>query len=118
LVTGIGAAVNVAINFLLIPYLGLMGAALATLASYIAMMIGLYITVNKFYKINYELSKIYLICFSMAAAFSLYMFTADTILHKWYLKFLFVIIYFVLIFALKVITVNDIRNLKNIKGKR
>jgi len=118
LVTGIGAAVNVGVNFLLIPYMGIMGAALATLASYIAMMIGLYITVNKYYQVHYELTKIYLIFFSMFAAFFLYMFTEGTILHNWYFKFFFIVIYFVLIFAFKVVTVNDIRNLKNIRGKR
>lgn len=54
LITGIGALVNVTVNFLLIPPLGIIGAALATLASYIVMAAGLYIITQKFYRIEYE----------------------------------------------------------------
>lgn len=54
LITGIGALVNVVVNFLLIPPLGIIGAALATLASYIVMAAGLYIVTQKFYRIEYE----------------------------------------------------------------
>ncbi len=58
LVTGSGAIVNVAVNFLLIPVLGIIGAAIATLASYMVMAGGLFIFSQKFYKINYEYDKI------------------------------------------------------------
>lgn len=58
LITGIGAAVNIGVNFLLIPVWGIMGAALATLASYLAMSIGLYIVTQRFYKIEYEIAKL------------------------------------------------------------
>ncbi|MCK7523195.1 MAG: polysaccharide biosynthesis C-terminal domain-containing protein [Ignavibacteriales bacterium] len=54
LVTGLGALVSVIVNLLLIPMLGIMGAALAALASYIVMALGLYIVTQKFYKIEYE----------------------------------------------------------------
>ena len=57
-VTGAGALVNVVVNVLLIPVLGIMGAALATLASYVVMAAGLYFFSQKFYKINYEYAKI------------------------------------------------------------
>lgn len=55
---GIGAAVNVAVNFLLIPVMGMMGAAIATLASYFIMTFSIYFITQRFYKINYELAKI------------------------------------------------------------
>lgn len=58
LITGIGAAVNIGANFLLIPVWGIMGAALATLAAYLAMAIGLYFITQKFYKIEYEIAKL------------------------------------------------------------
>ena len=38
-VTGIGAAINVGVNFLLIPVWGIIGAALATLVSYLVMAV-------------------------------------------------------------------------------
>ena len=53
--------VNVVVNLLLIPPLGIMGAALATLASYIVMAFGLYIVTQKFYKIEYENGKMLII---------------------------------------------------------
>ncbi len=58
LVTIAGAAVNVAVNFTLIPILGIMGAAWATLASYVVMAGGLFVVSQKFYRIDYEYSKI------------------------------------------------------------
>ncbi len=61
LITGIAAVVNIVINFILIPVMGIMGAALATLASYFVMSIGLYLVTQKFYKIEYEKKKISLI---------------------------------------------------------
>jgi O-antigen/teichoic acid export membrane protein len=57
-VTGAGAIVNVIVNILLIPVLGLIGAAFATLASYIVMAVGLFIFSQKVYPINYEYGKI------------------------------------------------------------
>ncbi len=115
LITGIGAAVNIAANFLLIPKFGMTGAAYATLISYLAMTIAIYRTSSKFYKIDYEFSKIYLIFFVTGVTYAMYVFTSTTFLHNWYLKILFVILFFVLVFAFKIITLNDIRNLRGIK---
>lgn len=58
LVTGFGALVNVAVNWLLIPRLGIMGAALAVLASYVVMAAGLFYFAQKVYKIQYEFAKL------------------------------------------------------------
>ena len=57
-VTIAGALVNVAANLLLIPRLGIAGAALATLASYMVMAAGLFYFAQKFYGIPYEYGKI------------------------------------------------------------
>ena len=56
-ITGLGAVVNIAVNFALIPSLGMMGAAIATLAAYFAMALSLYIVTQKIYKIEYEYKK-------------------------------------------------------------
>ncbi len=58
LITGLGALVNVLVNLTLIPKMGIMGAAWATLASYIVMAGGLFIVSQKFYRIDYEYKKI------------------------------------------------------------
>ncbi len=53
-VTGLGAAVNIISNLLLIPILGIMGAALATLFAYMAMAGALYWQAQKVYYIAYD----------------------------------------------------------------
>jgi O-antigen/teichoic acid export membrane protein len=58
IITGAGAIINVAVNFLLIPVWGIVGAALATLASYLFMAVGVYVVTQRFYKINYENGKV------------------------------------------------------------
>ena len=56
-ITGVGAAVNIGVNFALIPSMGMMGAAIATLAAYLAMAISLYLVTQRIYKIHYEYAK-------------------------------------------------------------
>ena len=58
IMTGIGAVVNVGLNFWMIPMWGIMGAAFATLASYFIMALGYFVITQKIYKINYEYGKI------------------------------------------------------------
>ncbi len=65
IVTGLGAFVNVVVNFALIPSLNIIGAALATLASYLVMAAGYYIVTQKYYHIHYEYSKIIKMFFAM-----------------------------------------------------
>jgi len=59
LITGLGAVITIAFNFILIPIWGLTGAALATLTSYLSMAIYIYIVSQKFYPIKYELKKVF-----------------------------------------------------------
>ena len=71
-ITGLGALVNIAVNFALIPSLGMMGAAFATLASYVVIAAGFFIVTQKFYKINYEywkITKIFFLIFIIGGIF-------------------------------------------------
>lgn len=54
----IGAAVTIALNFLLIPSIGYLGSAIATLAAYSTMMLISYSWGNKYYPIPYDMKKI------------------------------------------------------------
>lgn len=56
-ITLIGAGVTIAANLLLIPYLGMMGSATATLISYASMALLLYYQSVKTYDVNYELGR-------------------------------------------------------------
>jgi O-antigen/teichoic acid export membrane protein len=57
-ITLAGAAANVAANFLLIPVMGMMGGAVATLLAYMVMAGALYVTVRQFYPVPYEWGRI------------------------------------------------------------
>jgi len=65
-VTFLGAGVNVAVNFLLIPSCGMMGAAWATLLAYLAMALALHLLSRKLYPIPYEWKRIALATVIMA----------------------------------------------------
>ena len=56
--TGAGAVINVIANVLLIPRLGMTGAAIATLLSYVVMAVGIYFPSQRFYHVEYEWSRL------------------------------------------------------------
>ncbi|MFH1045735.1 MAG: oligosaccharide flippase family protein [Candidatus Omnitrophota bacterium] len=58
LILAVAAGVNVGLNILLIPRLGMMGAALATLATYLLVAGGTYFASQKIYFIPYEFDRI------------------------------------------------------------
>ncbi|HEY9166105.1 MAG TPA: polysaccharide biosynthesis C-terminal domain-containing protein [Candidatus Kryptonia bacterium] len=57
-ITGIGAAINVIANLLLIPKFGMFGAAWATFLAYGGMAIAIYIVSQKFYPVQYETARL------------------------------------------------------------
>lgn len=56
--TGLGAVITLTLNFLLIPVMGFMGSAWATLACYATMMVASYFLGNKHFPVNYNLKRI------------------------------------------------------------
>jgi O-antigen/teichoic acid export membrane protein len=54
-----GCVSNIALNFILIPQYSIIGAAIATMLSYMIMFIVLYYFSQKIYKINYEWGSIF-----------------------------------------------------------
>jgi O-antigen/teichoic acid export membrane protein len=54
----LGLAVNLAVNYTLIPALGMMGAAWARLASYAVMTVALYGVAQRLYRVEYEWSRV------------------------------------------------------------
>jgi O-antigen/teichoic acid export membrane protein len=53
-VTGIGAAVNVGINFWLIPRYGMVGAAISTAAAYVVLFVGMTVYAQSVYRVAYQ----------------------------------------------------------------
>jgi O-antigen/teichoic acid export membrane protein len=112
IVTGLGALVNVIVNLLLIPILGIMGAALAALASYIVMAAGLYIVTQKFYKIEYENVKmISIFIIVLLAGIIYYLLKSIEALNLFY-KCL-ILIFFLLFASMVVFDKNELLILKN-----
>ena len=68
-VTGAGALLNVGANLFLIPKIGILGAALSTLLSYIVMAVGMYFASQRFYRVEYEWNKVLKIAGSAACMF-------------------------------------------------
>jgi O-antigen/teichoic acid export membrane protein len=54
IVSGIAAAVNIALNVALIPPYGMIGAAIATLAAYLALFLGMVLNSQRVYPVGYQ----------------------------------------------------------------
>ena len=106
-ITGAAALINVIANFSLIPSFGMTGAAVATLLSYIAMFAGIYIASQKFYKIDYEYSKIVILIILMVISYAAYLIIRPYDLL--YVKILFFIALTGSIFIFKIINPKTIR---------
>ena len=65
------AVLNIGLNFLLIPVFDFYGALIATIICWILMVIGFYIVSQKYYKVNYEINKVFLIIVIIAGLFYL-----------------------------------------------
>jgi O-antigen/teichoic acid export membrane protein len=57
-VTGIGAAANVGLNFWLIPRYGMVGAAISTAAAYVTLFVGMAIYAQSVYRVAYQWRRI------------------------------------------------------------
>ncbi|HEX2963137.1 MAG TPA: flippase [Ignavibacteriales bacterium] len=110
-ITGLGALVNVGVNYTLIPHFGIMGAASATLASYVVMAIALFIVVQKFYKIDYEYGKLFKILLSVLIPAIVYYAVP---IHSILFRFTALILFVVLLFLLKIINRDEVKALKKI----
>lgn len=102
LITGGAALINVLANIVLIPILGMMGSAIATLISYMSMATGLYFVAQKFYHIKYEYGKIITLFITLFASFGIFLFLERIMGVNWYVGLIGIIIFTILVLALKV----------------
>lgn len=71
LVTGAGVATNIVLNFILIPLVGMMGAALAKVAGYVVMSVAMYLFNQRIYAVRYEFGRLAKLSVVTAAVFYL-----------------------------------------------
>jgi O-antigen/teichoic acid export membrane protein len=101
-ITGTAAAANVALNFLLIPYYGIWGAAYATLGAYMLSAALMYRLTRKIYPLRYEWRRLIIaigacVMIFFAAEFS----TSDMTLGGGFLaRCAWILVYPLLLFAL------------------
>lgn len=110
LVTGFGAIINIILNFILIPIIGIMGAALATLGSYMIMAAGLYRVSQKFYRIKYEWNKIALIFLSLIIVSVLYYISYNYFEVLFLYKVVLLLFFLIMIFLFKIISKSEFLN--------
>jgi O-antigen/teichoic acid export membrane protein len=114
LVSGAGALLNIGANFFLIPRIGILGAALSTLLSYIVMAVGMYFASQRFYRVEYEWEKVVKVSFSALILFLIFRLLglapldAESII----VKILLLIIFWFLLLILKVIDSKEITEMK------
>ncbi len=118
-VTISGAIINVVVNLLLIPVYGYMGAALATLASYLVMAVYLFYFSQKFYRIDYEYGKVFSILGLIVATLILYYYLLSMGQVAIMIKIIIAVLFILFIFALKIVRFSEVNALlKNILGKK
>lgn len=111
---GIGAAVNVAVNFLLIPVMGMMGAAIATFASYFVMTVSIYFITQRFYKMNYELAKIGKIMLSIFITGTVFYYLNGIGKLNLPVKGILLVSFFMLLYFLQVLNKREISAIKKL----
>ncbi|MBI4428744.1 MAG: oligosaccharide flippase family protein [Ignavibacteriales bacterium] len=118
--SGFGAILKVVLNFSLIPVLGLMGAAQATLWAYVAMAGGMFLVSQRFYRIDFEWVKILKVTL---LAVGLYAFSRALSLDAASLagilaKIMIAAAYVASLFALGVIETSELQRLKTLFARK
>ncbi len=111
---GIGAIVNVFINFISIPILGYRGAAWATLLAYLASATMVYYYSQRVYPVRYQWKKIAMVGSSMLLIyFVFYSITTDFgLLPKFLIRFGGIVLFLIMLFVMKVFEFREISLLK------
>ncbi|HTY35881.1 MAG TPA: oligosaccharide flippase family protein [Bacteroidota bacterium] len=117
--TGAGAIVNVVVNLILIPILGITGAAIATLLSYMVMALGIYFPSQRLYHVDYEWGRLVRLVLAAAIAVMpvLAMHPEPATLGGLAVKSGFTLLFIVLIFAFKVFDGADVRETREALSK-
>lgn len=91
----IGAVITIALNLLLIPFLGYVGSAITTLVAYGSMMLLSYYYGQKYYPVPYDLKKIggYLLLSIGISGVSFYLFRSN-----YYIGSVLILIFLILIY--------------------
>lgn len=118
IVTVLGAVSNIVANLILIPQIGIMGAAVAMLISYVTMTIAIFIVSQKFYQIPYEYAKIASIFISLTITGILYYYNESIWQFGASYKIGLLGLFTGLLFALRVVNLRELKTIINLFTKR
>jgi len=116
--TGTAALSNTALNILLIPHFQMMGAAVATVISYLLMIILMYIFSEKYYHIPFNFANTIKIGIITTMLYIAGVFVTNNIVVSIPVKFLLILCYLPLLYIFKVFTEKEIDILKRMIKKR
>jgi O-antigen/teichoic acid export membrane protein len=115
LIVGIGAVVNMGLNYLLIPRYGMMGAAVATLIAFLLLPIGSYLVSRRYYSVQYEWGRIARIFLAAALVYGGSLFiTSGSPLTTGLLKLVSLLAFPVLLFAFRFFKPEEIQKTRQI----
>ena len=115
LITFLSALVNVVANYLLIPPMGMMGAAWATFLAYFVMAVAGYVIAQRVYPIQYEIGRVVKIAVSGAAVMLIYIVApvSPNLLGTLF-KFALLGVFLVAVYAMKFFDSREINALKGL----
>ncbi len=116
--TGIGAVINIVMNILVIPSMGIAGAAWASLVGYGAMACSLFIITQKFYPVKYEYRRLGIIAFVTGTCYGFFRILASTSIPLILTKILILICFAGLMILLKFFEPSELRQLYRIFKRR
>ena len=93
--TGLAALTNIGFNLYLIPTMGMIGAALATLIAYLVMMLSIFIANQKIYPVPYEYTRLAMILSYVIISLVIYYFFAPV----WYIRLVLIMAIPILVFG-------------------
>ncbi|MCK4321000.1 oligosaccharide flippase family protein [candidate division WOR-3 bacterium] len=112
-ITGFAAIINIGLNILWIPEFGMMGAAYATLVSFLIQCILIHIFAQRIYRIPYEYRNLSMIIAFVGGIFFInYSLDFKDILVSLIVKFLIFLSFIVLLFLSRIISLDEIRKIK------
>ena len=113
IITIFSAAVNIGLNFILIPIYGIMGAAIDTLIAFVLLFLLSLIVSNKYYKIYFEYLKLILLIFIGTSLFAVtYFIITDSIWISIIFKLLLVIAFPVILFLTSFYSPKELKLIK------
>ncbi|RLD40536.1 MAG: hypothetical protein DRI86_15110 [Bacteroidetes bacterium] len=111
----IGAIVNLILNFTIIPYYGIYGAAVASIISSIIIMLLYYYYSQREYRIEYELKRLFILTFSsLILISSLYFINEESFIISLIVKTIILISYPFLLFFMKFFTESEMVKIRTI----